>query len=209
MEERDPKYLQVYNALKRDIILNKYKTESYLPTETQLMGHYNAGRSTVRHALSLLQQDGFIKIRQGSGSVVLSLPSDKRSGNSNTSFKSVEIEYLVDEVERIEITAAATDTVSIEGEAAKALQIEEGTKVFRVQRIWSINGHPYNHMIQFVRVDIAPDLPKYVDESTYFYELIKKYYGLHLTGGEEHISACVADFVEANLLGVKVGDALL
>ena len=49
----------------------------YLPYETQLAGQYNVSLSTVRKALSELEQRGFVKTLNGKGTIVIE-PDDTK-----------------------------------------------------------------------------------------------------------------------------------
>lgn len=66
-----PKYIQLKNKIGEDILLKKYPLFSKLPTEVELAKSYNVSRATVRQALDLLQQDGIIEKKWGSGNVVV------------------------------------------------------------------------------------------------------------------------------------------
>lgn len=67
-----PKYLSLQNQIKEDIISKKYPLFSKLPTELSLAEEYKVSRATVRQALSVLEQEGIIEKRWGSGNVVVS-----------------------------------------------------------------------------------------------------------------------------------------
>lgn len=62
------KYLFLANSLRA--LLKQHKTETgfRLPTEKELSAQYKVSRQTVRHALSVLEDEGLIVRRQGSGS---------------------------------------------------------------------------------------------------------------------------------------------
>ena len=76
-----PKYLSLQNQIKEDIISKKYPLFSKLPTEVSLSEEYHVSRATVRQALSLLEEEGIIEKRWGSGNVVVSagLSSNKET----------------------------------------------------------------------------------------------------------------------------------
>lgn len=65
------KYIRLANRLKEQIDQSK-RTKSYkLPTESELCKAYDVSRQTVRMALRLLAEDGYIRKRQGSGSYAI------------------------------------------------------------------------------------------------------------------------------------------
>lgn len=204
------KYMQIYNAIRNDIILNLYQNDSLLPTEAQLMEKYKASRNTIRKAISLLQRDGFIATRQGSGSVVCSRSSINDDDNfTKWTGTSCTIEYFNADYETIQVSPAALDIVEASEEIANLFHLAHGSQVYRVQRIWSISGHPYNYMVQYLNPELVPGYPEHMDESRRLYPLLERYWGMHYQGSEEHITCKNAAFLEANLLNVELGAAIM
>ena len=66
-----PKYQTIASELKTQIQTGKYKNANMLPTEYALMSEYQVSRQTIRQALAMLEQDGYIEKRRGSGSHIL------------------------------------------------------------------------------------------------------------------------------------------
>ncbi|MCD7763980.1 MAG: substrate-binding domain-containing protein [Lachnospiraceae bacterium] len=64
------KYIQLTESLRREIIRRGPLGEQKLPTEADLMRAYGVSRQTVRQALSVLQNEGMIVKRQGSGTYI-------------------------------------------------------------------------------------------------------------------------------------------
>ncbi len=65
------KYDAIYQDLKEKIEAEIYATGSLLPSESALQDMYQASRDTVRKALRLLKDDGFIQSQKGKGSTVI------------------------------------------------------------------------------------------------------------------------------------------
>lgn len=76
-----PKYIQLKKQLCEDIISQKYTLFSNLPTEMELTSIYNVSRTTVRQALSMMEAEGIIEKKWGSGNTIVSSPNDL---NKNT-----------------------------------------------------------------------------------------------------------------------------
>lgn len=64
------KYIQLADDLKSEIYLGKYSETDRLMTENELAKRYRVSRQTVRQALSVLEREGFIEKKQGSGSYI-------------------------------------------------------------------------------------------------------------------------------------------
>ena len=65
------KYITLANRLKKQIDQSKGTRSYKLPTEQELCERYSVSRQTVRLALSMLTEEGYIRKRQGSGSFAL------------------------------------------------------------------------------------------------------------------------------------------
>ncbi|OAU39781.1 transcriptional regulator [Lacticaseibacillus rhamnosus] len=65
------KYDAIYQDLKEKIEAEIYATGSLLPSESALQDMYQASRDTVRKALRLLKDDGFIQSQKGKWSTVI------------------------------------------------------------------------------------------------------------------------------------------
>lgn len=66
----EPKYQTVAESLRRDIATGMYGDGDALPTEAELKDQFGVSRQTVRQAISLLENDGLVLRRRGSGTYV-------------------------------------------------------------------------------------------------------------------------------------------
>ncbi len=66
-----PLYRQVAGALREEIVSGVFPVGALLPTEDRLGERFGVSRHTVREALRLLRDDGFVSSRRGSGTVVI------------------------------------------------------------------------------------------------------------------------------------------
>jgi DNA-binding GntR family transcriptional regulator len=64
---RIPLYLQLYWKLREDIILQEFTPGNRVPTITDLHERYGVSQGTVRQALELLEKEGLINLKAGSG----------------------------------------------------------------------------------------------------------------------------------------------
>ncbi|MGK7397129.1 MAG: GntR family transcriptional regulator [Candidatus Cyclobacteriaceae bacterium M3_2C_046] len=65
-----PRYKQLQNNLKKQILSGIYKDGDLLPSENELSQIHQITRSTVRQALNELVREGYIIKRKGKGSIV-------------------------------------------------------------------------------------------------------------------------------------------
>ena len=59
---KEPKYVTIYNILFKMITLGEFSKNDRLPSEPDLARDLGVSRTTLRQALTLLQEDGLIKI---------------------------------------------------------------------------------------------------------------------------------------------------
>lgn len=65
------KFKEIFLDLEQKILANEYPAHTLLPSENQLITIYGVSRETVRKALQLLLNAGYIQKKQGKGSIVL------------------------------------------------------------------------------------------------------------------------------------------
>jgi Transcriptional regulators len=66
-EKGTPKYYFLMEEIKQDILTGKYKSGDRLPSENQLSKNYQISRHTVRKALAMLINEGYIIAEHGKG----------------------------------------------------------------------------------------------------------------------------------------------
>ena len=64
------KYQMLAETLRQKITEGVYQPGNKLPSEYELQNHFQVSRQTVRNALELLEKQGFVRSRQGSGTYV-------------------------------------------------------------------------------------------------------------------------------------------
>lgn len=69
--EMTKKYLKIYDDLVKKIQAGVWQVSAMLPSENELSSHYNSSRETIRNALDLLSQNGFIQKVHGKGSIII------------------------------------------------------------------------------------------------------------------------------------------
>ena len=65
------KFNEIFLDLEAAILNQRFISGDLLPSENELVKQYNVSRETIRKALNLLLEKGYIQKIQGKGSVVL------------------------------------------------------------------------------------------------------------------------------------------
>ena len=70
MNQPVPKYYKIYEELLNEIRSGKYQENNRFPSDTELVKKYSVSRGTVREAIKLLFQQGYLVREQGKGTFV-------------------------------------------------------------------------------------------------------------------------------------------
>ena len=65
-----PKYQQIAEVLREEIIKGTYAVGNVIPTEAKLQEQFDVSRHTIRQALSILINEGYLRSEKGSGTYV-------------------------------------------------------------------------------------------------------------------------------------------
>ena len=81
-ESGKPKYYTLMEQLKNDILSGRIQPGDKLPSENELVQAYSLSRHTVRKALGLLEQEGYVEAFHGKGTFCSeNMRHTKKSGN--------------------------------------------------------------------------------------------------------------------------------
>ena len=100
------------------------------------------------------------------------------------------------------------DRIPANSQVASALDLNEGTEVFRLQRVVSSDEQPVIIQTNYIRIDFFPDLDTYREQLVDLYYFIQKHYGIKFETGEEHINISSADFLDAQILNIEPGSPI-
>jgi GntR family transcriptional regulator, trehalose operon transcriptional repressor len=84
------KYLTIYQDLAAQIQKGTYQPMDILPSENELADLYDTSRETIRKALHLLSQNGYIQKVRGKGSIVLDISKFSFPISGLVSFKELQ-----------------------------------------------------------------------------------------------------------------------
>ena len=188
------KYQEIYQELANKIKNGEIEANSYLPSENDLMNEYQVSRDTIRRALNVLAQHGYIKKNKGKGSLVLDLHRIPFSVSSITSFK----ELGKTMHGKIETSVKVFYEGKVSDEIKKHLYMEEGN-VYHVERVRSIDGERVILDIDYLNAQIVKGLT-YEHAKNSLYEYIEKELGLKISFAKKEILVMEATKEEMEML---------
>lgn len=206
-----PRYQQIFDALKCEIVSGTFPAGTSLPTEAEIMEKFSASRTTVRNALKLLHEEGMIESRRGVGTTVCTqeMISSHIARSRMTDVSDIDFYYAVEQPWEEESSDTIIDTTLAEPAVARELEVETGTMVWRIRWLHSLNGTAYNFLTHYMRMDFFPDLDRKIGKIYSLYRQIAIGYNLHFTSAREEVQPLCASFIEAHFLNIPEGKPLL
>jgi GntR family transcriptional regulator len=122
-----PKYLQIANSIRDDILNGKLTPGDEVASERELAGDWRVARPTAARALAELRRLGLVESLRGSGTFVIGQPVAHRAEERFRSSKERGVVYA--SFEHAEIVAA--ELVHAPAEVAAALDLSDGSMVIR------------------------------------------------------------------------------
>lgn len=147
-------YFDVIDFLVDDIKSGQYPAGSKLPSEDQLAREFSVSRVTLREALRVLEDDGVIVRRHGSGTFVLdkrAVPVQPLSSivSISTIFKRAGLEDRFIKVGVKKIPAAQR--------IAEKLGIPTGEEIWEVERVRTIGEKPAVYSFDYFPASFVPE----------------------------------------------------
>ncbi|NLL78388.1 MAG: trehalose operon repressor [Clostridiales bacterium] len=158
----------IYQDLKIKIEEQQYPFQQLLPSENALVEHYHCSRNTIRRAISMLAEEGYVQSMHGIGVRVIYQPVRQ------TSFTIGGIESFQESACRNGLTASTrvvqfTELVSDEHIAEKT-GFPIGSELYYIQRVRYLNGKALIFDINMFLKACVPGLtPEIAAHSIYDY----------------------------------------
>lgn len=175
---------RIYEELVRQIETGQLADGDRVPSETELMATYSASRGTVRRAVELLQERGYVQKMHGKGVFVLRPKHIEFRASGIVSFKEV-YERLGRPVRTavVELTMVPADSA-----IASLLEVPQGTEIQHIKRVRNIDGENVILDLNWFVPDIVPGITREIAEVS-VYRHIEGELGLQISYAERVIEA--------------------
>lgn len=198
------KYREVYSDIKRDILTNHYRAGNPLPTQEELSEKYNISRLTLKKSLHLLEEEGLIFSKRGSGTYVRQR-LDTSTGELLPLDLPVGVTYSHRD-QKITSKVLHFDARLPNKVEQKNLQIKANEPVYEIKRLRSINGKKYSFEHTIMPVSIIP-----IDEDVLkgsLYDYLGSVAKLQLTDARRIVFADAANEEDHTVFEVDPGSPL-
>ena len=197
-----PLYQQLSEKIKQQIADGKLKAGDKLMTEAEFSQHFEVSRITVRKAIELLADDGFVVRKQGIGTFVAEKKLHRVVDNQIISF--TEMSKMDGHVPSAELITV--EWITPDGSIARKLRVDENEKVLRIVRLRKNDDVPVMIEDSYYPKRMEFLLKENLLGSTY--EFFHNH-GLIPTHSVKTVEICYATPEEAQRLGVPEKHALL
>ena len=161
------KFYPIYEELKQRIQSNKY--DGMLPTENELTKEFGASRNTIRRAISLLNEEGYVYSVKGRGVLILeSLDASKWSFGAGNfgGLKAIQTNnHLEAKTKVLTFQKRIIDDLLVRSTPFNLNEV-----VYEIERVRILNGRPTMLDLSYFKAEFVPELSEaIVKQSIYAY----------------------------------------
>ncbi len=199
-----PLYQQFRDVIDDKINSGEWKPDTRIPSENQLCSQYGLSRMTVRSVLMELVKEERLYRVQGKGTFV-----------TRQKIEAQRLEYVGvrEQLEQMgyEVTTRIIDSriVASDRNVAKHLHIAEGTPVFMIRRVRSLEDGPVSIHVSLILEQSSKGMTPELQEQEQLCVLMNRKFGIQKKRVSETLESVAADREEAKLLGIEKGYPLL
>lgn len=199
-----PQYKIVYEILRKHITDGIYTKGDIIPSENELCKLHQVTRPTIRKALDRLVHEGYIKKKQGKGSIVMGSPKGVGILSLAGTTNAVGSENLITRI-IVKPEIRKWDASS----AFSLLNNEEEFGCIYFERLRIMNRQPV-----FYDITMIPNinLPRFTSrnlENKSLFNLLRTSYQIEVIGGEQRLMAITADEKIQEYFNVPEGHPVL
>ena len=193
-----PLYIQIAETLLDEIESGALTPGDRLPSERELSELFGVNRMTVRQALYMLETQGLIIRRQGSGTYVAEPKIERKADRVFPFTRSMQRRGYVPGAKVILL-----EQRPVEAAVARRLQLPVSAPAYYIHRLRLINREPVMLERFIIPADRFPALETHDLESRSLYEIMETEYGVTIDRAWQSLEAVSATEYEAKWLGVE------
>jgi GntR family transcriptional regulator len=199
-----PLYVQIAESLLDRIESGRLLAGDRLPPERELSDALGVNRLTLRRALRVLESQGLLIRRQGSGTFVADPKIERQAGRLISFTRGMERRGFTPGARVVRF-----DERPVEASLAAVLRLPLHAPVVDLLRLRFLNDAPVmlEHYVMSARR--FPDLQRFDLEHRSMYEVMKTEYGVHIRRARQSLEPVTASEYEAELLDISPGAPLM
>lgn len=200
-----PLYTKVKDDLEWKIRNGHYRVGDFIPSEQELEAYYRVSRTTIRKAVTLLIDEGYLNIVRGRGTRVA--PSKlQNKGSELMSFT----ELMKKQNMRPGVQDMRIRRMRPSDEVAQALELNPWDEVVEIYRVRTADGEPITINISYLPYYLLEghDLAE-LEMGQSLYRVLEEEFRVVVSTTEDTISAVKASQKQADVLRINRNDPLL
>jgi GntR family transcriptional regulator len=197
-EDEVPYYQKIKEKIIEDINNGTLKHGDKLPSERELADLFNISRMTARHAITVLEMEGFVERRERVGTFITNQRIRYNFISVNSFTKGMLDKGLTPTTKTIVMKRdRANDFI------AKTLGISPGEEIFYLKRLRIVDGIPVAIELSINPYKFCPKIEEYMGDNVSLYQVLKDYYDIKLVKQKQRMRISFSDQKESQLLHIK------
>ena len=189
-----PKYLQLVDIIRRDILSGKLQEGDRLLSENEMKMKYDLSSTTVRKCIEILRSEGLITRIQGVGTFVRAKHVERSLEKVLSFTKNMQQAGIVPSTDVLD-----KQIIKASGKYLERLNLLPGNELLKLTRIRYGDGIPLMLDVRYINLKYCPGIEK-EDLSQSLYQMYEKKYGIKLFGAKQHMRFMILEKEEAEIL---------
>ncbi|MCL2400949.1 MAG: GntR family transcriptional regulator [Defluviitaleaceae bacterium] len=196
---RIPAYVQMMNALIKQIQNGTFNQEDQLPSERELCAIYGVSRSTVRQAIQEMENDGYVNTYKGKGTFVASNRlSQEMSGLYSFT------EYMKKSGKTISTKLVNFTKIKCDERISQKMKCDVGVDIIRFTRVRYVDQEPVIIVTTNLLQERFPDFKGELLSANSLYTMMSDSYNVIFSKVKETLQSVPARKNESALLQLKL-----
>lgn len=206
IQRKNPKklYVQVYDAIRKEIESGQWPINSQIPVEDELCKKYEVSKATIRLAVLELVQRGYLTRHQGRGTFVC-----KATPSTGVKMSTDFDEFMIEEVDSFTIQVLAQMGMTPVDDLELKLEAPDLMHVVYIRRLLLAEEKPVLLAESYVPYHLCPELLTEDLEGHLLIELLEKKYEIPITRIRIFVEGAYATENEGSVLGLAKGTPVL
>ncbi|MGK7928826.1 MAG: phosphonate metabolism transcriptional regulator PhnF [Spirulina sp.] len=199
-----PVYTKIADELRKNIQDRVYSIGERLPPEIQLSERFGVNRHTLRRAISLLKDEGLIRVDRGRGTFVASVPIRYPIGKRVRYNEALKAQGQVPDIKTLRcLEVPADETIATE------LGLDFGDRVALIERLGFADEQPISISTSYFPLQHFPDIVQQMEGRKSISKLLREVYNCDHLRQSTRVSSRSIKPDDARLLQVPLNQPIL
>lgn len=201
-----PYYRQIADTIKARILEGKYPIGTCIPPSIEFEKSFGVSNITMRKALSMLKEEGWIETRRGVGITVVRASEPEVVDIRHSGRFTEWLEWASGRSQNVKQHVLSIDQERSPARVRRLLKVADDELVWRMRRLRSRSGEPISYHISYGRLELQKLVKKKdFQGSGSFIEFLQAHYPRKIVRIEQSVEAAVANMDQAQLLHIEFG----